>query len=260
MKKPSKKKIILAVIALLIIGFVALVVHNYKTKTSFKFGAKITEELKPEQNSQDAVNAAINKEAAVLSEARKNSEVLKISTHDFVLGDRNAPVVFIEYASLSCPHCAAFSRESFEKLKTDYIDTGKVQFIFRDFPLNQPALTAAMLLQCQAADNKPQSSEKFFSTLKVLFKTQDSWAFDAKFADRLEAIAKLDGMSSERFRNCINDKSLQDRILSHRMEAAKSLQLRSTPSFFINGEISEGYVDYQTFKKVIEKKLAESQK
>ena len=94
-------------------------------------------------------------------------------------------------------------------------------------------------------------------TLKALFKTQDAWAFDEKFADKLEAIAQLDGMSSDRFRRCIADKALQDKILNARMEAAKSLQMRSTPSFFVNGEIAEGFVDYKVLKKLIDAKLSE---
>lgn len=258
MKKLSHKKgIILAIAIVLLIGFGALVAHNYKTKTSFKYNSQTAEEIKPEQNSQDAVNAAVNQDAAALEAARKNSNLLKVLSSDFTMGEKNAPVLMIEYASLSCPHCAAFARESFEKLKTDYIDSGKVLFIYRDFPLNQSALTAAMFAECQAYDNKPQMSEKYFSTLKALMKTQDSWAFDEKFAEKLEAIAKLDGMSSDRFKSCINDKNLQESILNKRIDAARSLQIKSTPSFFVNGEASEGYVDYQTLKKLIEKKLAE---
>jgi protein-disulfide isomerase len=255
MKASSKKGIVIAVCALVLTGFAALVVHNYKTKTSFRYDEMKAEELKPEQNAQDAVNAAVNAEAQ--NDTRKNSELLKIMPSDIVLGNKNAPVVLIEYASLSCPHCSAFTRESFEKLKTEYVDSGKVAMIYRDFPLNQPALTAAMLAFCQAHDNKENMSEKYYATVKALMKTQDSWAFDAKYEEKLEAIARLDGMSSERFKACVNDKNLQEKILSARMDAAKSLQIKSTPSFFVNGEVSEGYVDYQTIKKLIDKKLSE---
>jgi protein-disulfide isomerase len=260
MNKKSKKLTVISVVILLLIGFAALVVHNYKTKTSFKYNSQNAAEIKPEQNPQDAVSAAVNADAASLAEARKNSNLLKILPTDFVLGDKKASVLIIEYASLSCPHCASFTRESFEKLKSEYIDSGKAQFIFRDFPLNQAALTAAMFAMCQAHDNKSELPEKYFFTLKALFKTQDSWAFDANYTEKLEAIAKLDGMSSDRFKKCINDKELQDKILAARMDAAKTLQLKSTPSFFINDEISEGYVDYLTLKKLIDKKLAEAQK
>jgi protein-disulfide isomerase len=257
-KNNSKKFAILGIVAVLVIGFVALIVHNYKTKTSFKYASQKAEELKPDQNPQDKVNAAVNEEAAkkALDETRKNSDILKINSSDIILGDKNAPVTIIEYASLSCPHCAAFTRESFEKLKEEFIDNGKAKFIFRHFPLNQPALSAAMFVNCQAHDHK-EEPEKYYFALKALMKTQDSWAFDQKFNEKLEAIAKLDGMSSERFNACINDKKLQEKILSERMEAAKTLELKSTPSFFVNGEISEGYIDYVTIKKLVEKKLSE---
>lgn len=258
MKNKSGKTTIIAIALLLFVGFAALVFNNYKTKTSFKYNSQSAEETKPQQNPQDIVNEKINADAAALAETRQNSEILKISSDDFVLGQKSAPVTMIEYASLSCPHCSAFSRESFEKLKSEYIETGKVKFVFRHFPLNQSALSASMLAECQAQDNKPEAVEKYYATLKALFKTQDSWAFDVKYDEKLEAIAKLDGMSSERFKSCINDKKLQEKILVNRMETAKSLQIKSTPSFFINGEISEGYIDYLTLKKLIDKKLAEA--
>lgn len=252
----SKRGIIIAISAIMLVGFSALVVNNYRTKTSYKYSGKTAEELKPEQNPQDAVNEAVNEDAA-MNEARKNSDLLKVLPGDFVLGDKLAPITLIEYASLSCPHCADFSRIAFERLKTEYIETGKVKFIFRNFPLNQPALVAAMFAHCQANDNKDKFHEKYFLTLKALFRTQDTWAFDQKFAEKLESIAQLDGMSSDRFRKCISDKSLQDKILNVRMDAAKSLQLRSTPSFFVNGEIAEGFVDYKSLKKLIDKNLSE---
>jgi protein-disulfide isomerase len=260
MQKKSKKVVILAVASLLLAGFGALVAHNYKTKTSFKYETQNPAEIKPEQHPQDSVSAAINEDAAKLEEARKNSNLLKVDSNDFVLGDENAPITIIEYASLSCPHCAAFARESFEKLKTDYIDSKKVKFVFRNFPLNQAALTAAMFATCQSQDEKLQATEKYYFTVKALFKTQDSWAFDEKYIDKLEAIAKIDGMSSERFKSCVSNKELQEKFLTQRIEVSKVLQLKSAPTFFINGEISEGYVDYETIKRLIEKKLKEVKK
>lgn len=257
MTKTSTKIIIVAVVATLAIGFAAFVVNNYKNKTSFKYSGQETEELSQTQNEQDQVNAAVNKEAENLANLRKTSNLTKVLESDFILGDKNAPVVMIEYASLSCPHCAAFTRESFDKIKSEYIDSGKVQFIFRDFPLNQSALIASAVAQCQAnaAENK---DEKYYSTIKALFKTQDSWAFDEKFSEKLATIAKLDSMSDEDFQKCVNNQKLLEGILKARMEAAQTLQIRSTPTFFINGEISEGYIDYVTLKKLIDKKLSEA--
>lgn len=255
MKKQTKKAFFIGLGLTVFLGFIALIFDNYKSISSFKYNE--TESQKISEKSQDQVTSESNDAAKqVLFEARKNSEILKVSADDFAIGDKNAPVVFIEYASLSCPHCAAFVRESFDRLKSDFIDSGKVLFVFRDFPLNQSALTASMFAKCQAKDNN-SNSESYFGTIKALFKTQDSWAFDAQFTEKLESIAKLDGMGSERFKSCINDKSLQEKILTVRMEAAKELQIKSAPSFFVNGEISEGYVDYETIRKLVEKKLAE---
>lgn len=258
--KSSKKTLILLGSICLVVGFVALLINNYKTKTSFKNdGEEITKSAE-EKTPQDAVNKEINESAEKNIDSKKVEEILKINSSDIVLGDKNAPVVMIEYASLSCPHCAAFHRESLEKFKSEYIESKKVVFVHRDFPLNQPAMVAGMFAICQSQANKSETSEKYYNLLKALFRTQDSWAFDAKYIEKLQSIAQLDGMSSESFNSCINNKSLQERILRDRMEAAKSLQIQSTPTFFINGEIAEGYVDYVSLKKIIDKKLAETTK
>ncbi len=253
----------IAIAVVILIGFAALVVHNYNTRTSFKNSSsqESSEQSAPEnileQNPQDPTSAAATKNNDPIKEIRENSSILKVSPNDFVIGDRAAPLVMFEYASLSCPHCSAFYRETFEKLKEEYIDTSKVLFIFRHFPLDRPALVAAMFATCQAQDNKSDST-KFYSTLKSLFKAQDSWAFDSKFDQKLEGIARLDGMSSERFTQCIQNQDLQDKILTTRVDAAKTLQIKSVPTFFINGESLEGYIDYLTIKKFIDSKLVEA--
>lgn len=250
----KNKKFVITIVVALLVGFIALVVRNYNTKTSFKYAKNPAQEVAA--NPQDAVSEAVNKEATE-GVVKRDETLLKVKESELFLGDKKAPVVMIEYASLSCPHCAMFYREAFEKIKVEYIDTGKLKFVYRDFPLNQQALVAAMVSECRAADEKENRSEKYYGLVKALFKTQDSWAFDPKYTEKLESIAKLDGMSSERFKSCIEDQKLQNKVLQLRMEAAKSLQLHSTPTFFINGEISEGYVDYLTLKKIIDKKLSE---
>ena len=90
-----------------------------------------------------------------------------------------------------------------------------------------------------------------------MFKTQDSWAFDKEYIEKLKSIAQLDGMSSERFKSCISNKEAEAKLLTTRLEAAKNLQIKSTPTFFINDEVVIGYVDYLSIKKVIDKKLSE---
>ena len=161
MKKLSKKLIIISISGILLIGFIALIVYNYRNKTSFKYLNKNSEELKIESsNDQDLVNKELLKQQEKLAETRKNSELLKILPNDYVIGDSNAKVLIIEYASLSCPHCAVFYREAFDRIKEDYISTGKAQFIFRDFPLNQQALTAGSIAECIAKDSKENAVEK----------------------------------------------------------------------------------------------------
>ncbi len=251
----KNKKFVITVIAALLVGFVALVVRNYNTKTSFKYGKNAPQEVTTAP--QDAVSEALNKEGAQ-AEPKRDEQLLKLRNSELFLGDAKAPVTVIEYASLSCPHCAMFYREAFEKIKTEYIETGKVKFVYRDFPLNQQALVAAMVADCRAHDEQENRAEKYYGLIKALFKTQDSWAFDPKYTEKLESIAKLDGMSSDRFKSCIEDQKMQAKVLQLRMEAAKSLQIHSTPTFFVNDEISEGYVDYLTLKKLIDKKLSQT--
>jgi len=255
MQKKYSKILIIVIAFLALIGFGLLIVNNYKTKTSFKYKDAEKEDLKPEQNKQDEVSKEIIKVAknprTISGETYKASGLLKIEKSDRTLGDKNAPIIMIEYASLSCPHCAAFNRESFGKIKEKYIDTGEVLFVYRNFPLNQPALVAAMFASCIGTDDK-----KYFQTVKNLFKTQDAWAFDGRFEKRLEALAQLEGMSGEEFQKCINDDKLKQQLLTDRIAASKSLNMKSVPSFFINGELASGYVDYVTLEKAIEQKLS----
>lgn len=254
MNKKYTKILIIAVAFIALIAFGLLIINNYKSKTSLKYQNAKIEDLKPETNKQDEVSKAVINNAEKASEKTyEASGLLKISSDDYTLGDKNAPIIMVEYASLSCPHCAAFNRESFGRIKEKYIDSGKLLFVFRNFPLNQPALTGAMFASCIGKND----NEKYFKTIKNLFKTQDAWAFDSRFEKRLEALAKLEGMSEQDFQKCINNEELKQNILTQRIIAAKSLNLKSVPSFFINGELSSGYVDYVTLEKLIEKKLNE---
>ncbi|MBL6664464.1 MAG: DsbA family protein [Rickettsiales bacterium] len=248
------KKLVITVISFfLLIGFGLIIINNYKTKTSFKYKEMTKEELEPETNVQDEVSEKIIAASQKPTKKYQAQGLLKVTKSDRILGDKNAPIVMVEYASLSCPHCASFNRESFGKIKKKYIDSGKLLFVYRNFPLNQPALNAAMYASCHAKDD----NEKYFLIIKNLFKTQDAWAFDARFEKRLEALAKLEGMSESDFKKCMNNEQLKQDLLTHRIAVAKSLNVKSVPAFFINGELSSGYVDYVTFEKAIEKKLNE---
>lgn len=253
MQKKSIKIIVLTIFLILLAVFSLIVFEKNRNKNSF-------DESKDLQESTSEISSFVDSQPSFVKQEvikdYKNEEILQLSKSDLTIGDKNAPVIFIEYASLSCPHCASFYREAFVKIKEKYIDSKKVLFVFRDFPLNEPALLGATYAKCVA---KEFGSEKYFETIKALFKTQDSWAFDGNFIGRLESIASLEGMNGEEFAKCINDKEIQDPILQHRLEVTKKLQITSVPSFFVNGELSAGYVDYVTLERLIEKKLKEKE-
>jgi protein-disulfide isomerase len=202
-------------------------------------------------SSQDPVKKA---EDESVSKKQYNSSILKIQPTDVVLGNKNAKVVIVEYASLSCPHCASFHQESFGKIKEKYIDTGKIMFIYRDFILNQQSLVATLLLRCYAEKYK-SNIEKYHNLIKILFRTQDSWAFNQNFRDNLKSIAVLDGFNEENFNKCLANEQLQQDVINKFIEAKKSLDLESAPTFFINNEKVVGYSDYPSFEEIIEKHL-----
>jgi protein-disulfide isomerase len=153
------------------------------------------------------------------------------ATGDMVLGQANAPVTVIEYASMTCPHCAMFHSEELPKLKQEYIDTGKVRLVFREFPLDGLALEAAKLARCAGPD-------RYFAMLDALFRQQMVWARPADKAAplaELQRTARAVGIGEDAFRACSADKELGDEILARRLEGDQKHQIRSTPGFVING-------------------------
>jgi protein-disulfide isomerase len=207
------------------------------------------------QSNTTATTNTTSNEASRDQTTQHHKDLLKIQSDDIMLGDKDAPITIIEYASLSCSHCATFYSDGFSKLKVDYIDTGKVKFIYRDFPLNHPALTASIIALCQVK-NIDKDSIKYHNFIKLLFKTQDSWAFDDDFTGKLENIAKLDGMSKQEFNSCLKNNQLQDKILKKRLVATKALQISSTPTFFVNNKIINGFTGYGDIKVIIEEELS----
>ncbi|MGB1539770.1 MAG: DsbA family protein [Rickettsiales bacterium] len=168
---------------------------------------------------------------------------------DHVLGDVNAPVTIIEYASLSCSHCATFHIETFPDLKKQYIDTGKVVFVYRHFPLNDPALRGAMLAEC--------SGDKFHTFLKVMFNTQPKWAYSGDYIEGLRGLANVGGMSNEKFDACMADKALDTRLIENMQAAANELGVSGTPALFINGEMLTGEANFDTLASIIDATLEE---
>jgi len=162
------------------------------------------------------------------------------------LGKDDAPVTIIEYASMTCPHCAHFHEKTYPELKKRYIDTGKVRFIFREFPLDDVAMMAAMLARCVEKD-------KFFPFIEVLFQQQDNWAVrpPASPLPPLLVIAKQAGFSEESFNACLKNQNTFDGILWSYQRGAK-LGVNSTPAFFINGKLHAGVMTIEEMAKLIE--------
>ena len=196
---------------------------------------------------------------------KRNNEVIKVkqilqeSISDVAIGQVGSPVTIIEYASLSCSHCAPFSNRVFGRLQEEYIDTGKVRFIFRHFPLNYPAFAASAATLCSykelQSDNSQEDEKKYYNLIKALFKTQDSWAFSKQFPSQLKQILRLNGLSSSNFDKCLKNKDLENAILQQRMDASKYLKVGSTPTFFINGKPMIGSPSYKKIKNAIDKAL-----
>ncbi len=186
-----------------------------------------------------------------------DSEVLKISDSELYIGDKNAKVSLVDYASMSCPHCAAFYDEAFDKIKKNYIDTGKVKFVYRDFPLNHPSLVAATIAICRAYEfDEDDRAEKYHEFVKTFYDTQNSWIFKNDYVAKLESIAILDGMSKSLVKKCLIDQGLQDRVLKARMLAAKELDIQSTPTFFVNNRKIQGFVGYKEIAELIDDELS----
>lgn len=169
-----------------------------------------------------------------------------------VLGSESAPVTIEEFASLSCSHCAYFSNEIFEKIKEAYIDTGKVKFTYTDFPLNAPAMDGAMLARCLPED-------RYFKFVKFLFETQNDWAFGTDYRQKLEQNAKLSGAGESLVKACLENDALKQGLVEKMQKASADHDIKSTPSFIINGtELYRGAHSFEDFSKLIDKKLEES--
>lgn len=171
----------------------------------------------------------------------------RLENGDMVMGAADAPVTLIEYASLTCPHCAAFQVDTFPKLKSAYIDTGLVKYIYRDFPLDRIALSAAMLARCAGP-------ERYFAFIDVFFKQQANWASGNdpnQMVTALKRLARLGGMSEEQADTCLKNKEVQDSILAMRLAGEKQFQVNSTPTLVINGKAHPGALSFEELDKIL---------
>jgi protein-disulfide isomerase len=179
------------------------------------------------------------------------SKELAVQPSDRVLGKPDAPITIIEYASLTCPHCAHFDLEVLPKLKEKWIDSGKAKLVLRDFPLDEPALRAAMVARCAPPD-------RFYPLVDTFFGQQEQWVTARDYRAALEKLAKLGGISNKEFAACISDKKLEDQVAQSRLTAAQQLGVDATPTFFINGKKFDGAPTVEAFDQALSGAAAKS--
>lgn len=172
-----------------------------------------------------------------------------VSLPDMAVGSANAPVTIVEYASMSCPHCAAFHENVFPMLQSKYLDAGKVRFVFREFPLDIKALAASMLARCIASDD----AVKYFGTIELLFKQQDQLMEQTKTT--LMLIGAQAGMSEQAVEACEKDQALLDKLKADQTFAFEVLKVDATPTFFINGEQAKGAMSFEELEAKIKSLL-----
>ncbi|KRB32132.1 MULTISPECIES: DsbA family protein [Mesorhizobium] len=163
---------------------------------------------------------------------------------DKQLGKDDAKVTIVEYASMTCPHCAHFAETTFPDLKTKYIDTGKARYILREFPFDPSAEAGFMLARC-AKDN-------YFPMVDVLFRQQANWVGVSNTKDALLQISKLAGFTQESFEACLTDQKLLDDVRSVQKRGANEFKVDSTPTFFINGKTYKGAMSIEEMSAIID--------
>jgi protein-disulfide isomerase len=168
-----------------------------------------------------------------------------------VLGNADARVTVIEYASMSCGSCVSFHMNTWPALKAKYVDTGKIRFIFREFPLDLAAAAAAMLARCAGDD-------KWYPMVDLLFRTKESWAHANNPADALGNIVRQAGITRGQFEACLNNESMLSAMKETRDRATKEFGVNSTPTFFINGRKEVGALTIEKFDQILEPLLAQT--
>ncbi len=172
------------------------------------------------------------------------ASLLAISKDDRILGSPTAPITIVEYASLTCPHCAHFTDEDLPEIKKKWIDTGKVKLVLRDFPLDDEAVHASMIARCAPHD-------RFYAFIDTFFADQANWAAAPDYRAALSRLAELGGMSKDEVDRCLKDAALENQVISSRLVAANQLGVNATPTFFVNGTKFTGAPTAEEFNKLL---------
>ena len=176
---------------------------------------------------------------------------VEVGEDERILGSPDAPVTIIEYASLTCPHCAKFHSETLPELKKKWIEPGRARLVYRDFPLDGLALRAAALAECL-------DDAHYFAFLDTLYRSQQIWARSQDPLGALAQTARLAGLDQKTFDACISDTAVLDRILKKQVAGKETFQVQSTPTFIVNGRKVEGAHGLAQFEKVLEEAESKS--
>jgi protein-disulfide isomerase len=172
------------------------------------------------------------------------ADLLQVTPKDRVLGQADAPITIIEYASMTCSHCAHFANDVLPELKQKWIDTGKAKLVMRPFPLDQVALRAEMLARCLPP-------ERYYPMVETLFKTQEKWAVAQDWRPALERTARVAGIGKNEFDACLANKALEDEIVQSRLTASTQLDITGTPTIFVNGKKVAGAPTAQALDELL---------
>nr|WP_017959317.1 DsbA family protein [Rhizobium leguminosarum] len=185
------------------------------------------------------------------------AEVLKPGVlPEMALGKADAPVKIVEYMSMTCPHCAHFHNTVFDTIKQKYVDSGKVQFIIREFPFDPRAAAAFMLARCNSSNPEQLSTpEHYFPMVSMLFKQQQVWAAADDGRAALLQMSKLAGFTEDSFTKCLTNQKLLDEVNATRERGSKDFGVNATPTFLINGKRYSGDMPVDTLSKLIDSLL-----
>lgn len=164
---------------------------------------------------------------------------------DHVLGDANAPITVIEYASLTCSHCAHFHTQVLPEIKKKWIDTGKVKLVYRDFPLDQVAAKAAQIAECAGND-------KYFGVIDIIFRGQSQWATAADPLAELAKPLRIAGMGENEIKACLANDAMSNAVIKD-YQGGEAMGVNSTPTLFINGQLYRGARSVEEFDGVFGK-------
>lgn len=192
-----------------------------------------------------AFSQASNAQNVVVEERPEVLKALEVKENDRVYGDKSAPITIVEYASMTCGHCADFHNKYYKEIKEQLVDTGRVNFVFRDLPWDNRALAVSMVARCAPVKDHGKFISAFFST-------HENWVRSGDFMTSIKQVARLGGMKPIDVDTCLQNPDVNSEIRNNRKEAIDVLNVKGTPAFFINGHRFEGVltageiIDYVT--------------